>query len=80
MAIDTNLLQQDLLGLPRTERVRLAHWLLGTVVVPEVEESHQNPLLAFAGRFAGGSGNTAERAEEILEAEVNVIDGFGAST
>lgn len=32
------------------------------------------PLLALAGRFTGGPGNTAERAEEILAAEVNSIN------
>jgi hypothetical protein len=32
--------------------------------------------MALAGRFAGGPGNTAERAEEILEAEVNSISGL----
>jgi len=35
-----------------------------------------NPLMALAGRFAGGPGNTAERAEEILEAEVNAVSGL----
>jgi hypothetical protein len=35
-----------------------------------------SPLMALAGRFAGGPGNTAERAEEILEAEVDSISGL----
>ena len=79
MAIDTELLQHDLLDLPVPERLKLAHWLLGTVMpVSETTESQGNPLLAFAGMFSGGSGDTAERAEEILEAEVNAVDGFGA--
>ncbi len=78
MAIDTELLQQDLLDLPRTERLKLAHWLLGTIMTTsKATETQGNPLLAFAGMFSGGSGNTAERAEEILEAEVNALHGFG---
>ena len=80
MAVDTELLQQDLLDLPGRERLKLAHWLLGTVVdIPETNKGYENPLLAFAGKFSGGAGNTAERAEEILEAEVNAVNGFGAS-
>jgi len=79
MAIDTELLQHDLLDLPVPERLKLAHWLLGTVMpASETTENQENPLLAFAGMFAGGPGDTAERAEEILEAEVNAVDGFGA--
>lgn len=80
MAVDTELLQQDLLDLSGRERLKLAHWLLGTVVdIPEANKSYENPLLAFAGKFSGGSGDTAERAEEILEAEVNAVNGFGVS-
>ena len=33
-------------------------------------------LLSLAGKFAGGTIDTAERAEEILEAEVNPISGL----
>ena len=75
MTTDTRLLQQELLDLPGQERLKLAHWLLGTVVeTPETTpKSHNNPLLAFAGRFSGGPGNTAEQAEKILETEVNVL-------
>ena len=71
MTTNTRLLQQELLDLPGQERLKLAHWLLGTVVeTPEpVPENHNNPLLAFAGMFAGGPGNTAEHAEAILKAE-----------
>jgi hypothetical protein len=77
MTADTRLLQQELLDLPGQERLKLAHWLLGTVVetLEITAESHNNPLLAFAGMFAGGPGNTAERAEEILETEVNLESG-----
>lgn len=68
MAIDTQTIQQELLELPKPERLKLAHWLLGTVVTPDdASEKRENPLLAFAGRFAGGPGDTAERVEEILK-------------
>ena len=35
-----------------------------------------NPLLALAGMFDGGQGDTAERAETILKNELNAITGF----
>lgn len=34
-------------------------------------------LLSLAGKFASGIADTAERAEEILEAAVNPISGLG---
>lgn len=40
------------------------------------QTTNTSPLMALAGRFAGGPGDTAERAEEILEAEVNSISGL----
>ncbi len=80
MALDTQIIQQELLDLPKPERLKLAHWLLGTIVTSDdTSEKRENPLLAFAGQFAGGPGDTAERAEEILKTELNAADGFGAA-
>ena len=80
-------IQTELLLLPERERVLLAHWLLATVLnIPvdtapdeEVEsESDDTPLLKVAGIFSGGPGNSAERVEEILEAEVSPVYGLSA--
>lgn len=72
---------QDLLKLPAEERLRLAQWLIDSAIqsresVDDTPESHLNPLLALAGRYEGGPGNTAERAEEILESEVDRAQGL----
>jgi hypothetical protein len=74
-------LQQELKHLSIEERLRLAHWLLDSVLI-EKERSvatmaGANPLLDIAGRFEGGPGDTAEQAEEILKAEINAKNGFG---
>ncbi|HEX8681577.1 MAG TPA: hypothetical protein VF707_04635 [Ardenticatenaceae bacterium] len=74
MAADLEKLQQDLMALPPQEQpTRLARWLLDRAVdnleaSNRGEQSSANGLLALAGRFSGGPGDTAERAEEILEA------------
>ena len=77
----------DLLKLPPAERLRLARWLIESTVrqtnssplaeatTPE-QVADTNGLLALAGRCAGGPGDTAERAEEILEAEVDPAHGL----
>jgi hypothetical protein len=77
-------LQQDLLALPVDERLRMARWLIATAIELEPaadgktadQSSTVNGLLALAGRFTGGSGNTSERAEEILESEVDTMSGL----
>ncbi|HXF39200.1 MAG TPA: hypothetical protein VN687_05770 [Blastocatellia bacterium] len=72
---------QDLLKLPAEERLRLARWLIESAE-PGMEcddaprDPHANGLLALAGRYEGGPGNTAERAEEILESEVDSAQGL----
>lgn len=92
MAINIQKLQKILLNLSLQERLRLAYWLLETVLPQsaalfrEAEPSSEkvtskaadstNPLLQLAGRFAGGPGDTAEKAEEILQTEVNPISGL----
>ena len=73
--LDTKLFQQELLDLPEEDRIQLAYWLLSTVVeTPDntkTKPTPGNPLLAFAGKFEGGNGDTAERAEEISRTIVN---------
>ncbi len=72
---------QNLLKLPAEERLRLARWLIDSAV-PGMEcgniprGSDANGLLALAGRYEGGAGNTAEQAEEILESEVDSTQGL----
>ncbi|MCB0062458.1 MAG: hypothetical protein KDE19_10095 [Caldilineaceae bacterium] len=72
-------LEQELIELPATERLRLARWLLDTLLEANENSVQQseNPLLRIAGRFHGGPGNTAERAEEILSNEVDATYGLG---
>jgi hypothetical protein len=75
-------LQNEVLTLSRQEQLFLARWLLDHAVdpLPDTNQNKENgasSLLAMAGIFSGGPGNTAERAEEILEAEVDAIRGFG---
>lgn len=72
---------KSLLKLPAEERLRLAKWLIdSTIQAVESDDdspsSHSNALLALAGRYEGGPGNTAERAEELLESEVDKTQGL----
>lgn len=73
-------LEQELIMLPPYERLRLARWLLDSVIEePQTQQEvvEDNPLLHIAGRFFGGPGNSAEQAEEILAKEVNAKHGLG---
>jgi hypothetical protein len=75
MATDLQYLQEKMLRLSPTEQLRLARWLLdhATISLERQEStarSNTNGLLALAGLFDGGPGDTAERAEEILQAEM----------
>ena len=68
---------KDLLKLPAEERLRLAKWLIQSLESDDdARSSRSNGLLALAGRYEGGPGNTAERAEEILESEVDKTQGL----
>ena len=72
---------KDLLKLPAEERLRLGKWLIDSAIrgVESVNDSRSpesNGLLALVGRYEGGPGNTAERAEEILECEVDKTHGL----
>jgi hypothetical protein len=84
MAAQLEKLQQDLMALSAQEQLRLARWLLDRAVDNlearnHGEQSSANGLLALAGRYSGGPGDTAERAEEILEAEVDATSGLTIS-
>lgn len=72
-------LEQELIELPATERLRLARWLLDTLLETNGSGVQQpvNPLLQIAGRFHGGPGDSAERAEEIFQSAVSPIYGLG---
>lgn len=78
MTINLQTLEGELSSLTPEERLQLARWLVDSVL----RESRPPPadparaLLTWAGRFDGGPGDTAERAEEILEAEIG-RNGFG---
>ncbi len=79
MAVDSQELQQTLLTLPIPEQLRLARWLLDRAL-ESLTTSHAAPtgLLDLAGRYEGGPGDSAERIEEILEAEISPIYGLHA--
>jgi len=92
MTSDVKRLQQELADLSLTEQLQIVNWLIEKVLkqvskpvvgngVSQTDDRQAQsavvpPLLALAGRFAGGPGNTAEHAEEILEAEVSSINGL----
>jgi hypothetical protein len=77
---------EELLKLPAEERRRVLRLLQESL--PEEDEAlapttvgdQVSPaakwLLSMAGRYSGGSGNTAARADEILRAEVDKHRGL----
>ncbi len=84
MAVDFQTLQEQLRALPPQEQLRVARWLIDQAVETlskpsQPPEPAANGLLALAGRFAGGPGDSAERAEAILEAEVDGHSGLSSS-
>jgi hypothetical protein len=87
--VETTYNLQDLLKLPVAERLRLARTLIDSAleengssspVTAKPDASSGRPaligLMELAGRFSGGPGNTAERADEILRDEVDSQSGF----
>lgn len=77
MALDLKLLEDELSSLTAAERLQLARRLIDSVLYETDKPADPaRSLLALAGRFSGGPGDTAERAEEILEAEIG-RNGFG---
>ena len=78
---------QHLLALPLPERLRLAQRLIDSAVTetdtPDKVESEPPEisagakwLLSMAGIYSGGPGDTAERADEICQAEIDRRSGF----
>ena len=77
---------EELLKLPTEERRRVLRLLQesllkeGEPVAPSTNGDQTSPaakwLLSMAGRYSGGLGNTAARADEILRAEVDMHSGF----
>jgi hypothetical protein len=77
---------EELLKLPSEERRRVLRLLQESL--PENGEAAASPtngdqtspaakwLLSMAGRYSGGPGNTAARADEILRSEVNKHRGL----
>ena len=77
MALDLKILEAELTALSAEERLQLARWLVDSVLRDSrVMNVALRPLASLAGQFSGGPGDTAERAEEILEAEIG-RNGFG---
>ena len=77
---------EELLKLPTEERLRVLR-LLQESLLKEGEPAAPSKngdqtslaakwLLSMAGRYSGGPGNTAARADEILRAEVDKHSGF----
>jgi len=77
---------EELLKLPAEERRRVLRLLQaslteeGKTVAPSTNGDQTSPaakwLLSMAGRYSGGPGNTAARADEILRAEVDKHRGL----
>jgi hypothetical protein len=77
---------EELLKLPVEERRRVLRLLQeslpdeGEAVAPVTNGDQTSPaamwLLSMAGRYSGGPGNTAVRADEILRAEVDKHRGL----
>lgn len=77
---------EELLKLPAEERRRVLRLLQeslpeeGEAEAPSKIGDQASPaarwLLSMAGRYSGGPGNTAARADEILRTEIDKHDGF----
>jgi len=73
----------SLLNLPAEERLKLARILIESAAKDALGDSSNqqkiestNSWLLLAGRYAGGPGDTSERAETILETEVDKLSGL----
>ena len=77
---------EELLKLPTDERRRVLRLLQESLVeereaeAPSTNGVQTSPaakwLLSMAGRYSGGPGNTAARADEILRSEVDKHSGL----
>jgi hypothetical protein len=76
---------EELLKMPVDERRRVLQLLQASLAGDQTETALVNGgqsspgakwLLSMAGRYSGGSGNTAARADEILRAEIGKKPGL----
>jgi hypothetical protein len=77
MTLELKAIEEELIAMPPEKRLQLARRLIDSVLSETGQATDPGrSLLAVAGRFSGGPGDTAERAEAILEAEIG-RNGFG---
>jgi hypothetical protein len=77
MTLELEAIEEELIAMPPEQRLQLARRLIDSVLNETGKPADPaRSLLALAGRFSGGPGDTAERAETILEAEIG-RNGFG---
>ena len=74
---------KELLSLPVDERRQLLRLLQDSLPVEAESQSNGDQpspaakwLLSISGRYSGGPGDTAVRADEILRAEIDRQSGF----
>jgi hypothetical protein len=76
---------EELLKMPVNERRRVLQLLQASLSVDKTHTVSENGeqtspaarwLLSMAGRYSGGPGNTAARADEILRAEIGKKPGL----
>ena len=76
---------EELLKMPVDDRLRVLQLLQASLAedktgTPLVNGEQPSPaakwLLSMAGRYSGGPGNTAARADEILRAEIGKKPGL----
>ncbi len=76
---------EELLKMPVDERRRVLQLLQASLSADKTETTSANGgqtspaakwLLSMAGRYSGGPGNTATRADEILRAEIGKKPGL----
>lgn len=77
MTLELEAIEEKLIAMPPEKRLQLARRLIDSVLSETGKPADPGrSLLALAGRFSGGPGDTAERAEAILEADID-RNGFG---
>jgi hypothetical protein len=85
MTANVQELMVELTTLPIADRLTLARMLIDSAISEPAasgrkwqrgQANGQSGLLAIAGRFAGGPGDSAERAEEIMETGASAISGL----
>ncbi len=85
MSANLQELMAELTTLPIADRLTLARMLIDSAIAEpsaiepkwqRLQPNGHSGLLAMAGRYAGGPGDSAERAEEILEAGANAVSGL----